>query len=136
MSEQQLADALAVASSADAETRWTVAPVLVGMRGVQPVDAVLLRLLLDDEDTRVTAEAAEALVRRGDETAFRLLALAYTQATPAYEDTAEEIAFAVLYTEGVDGHAVRELLERIAASTDDAEESAAAKEMLKDLYGD
>ncbi|MEV0731125.1 hypothetical protein [Polymorphospora sp. NPDC050346] len=59
---------------------------LSAVAGQEPVDAAVRDLLLDRGDTAVTEATAEALLRRGDAPALRLLAAVWHVAAPQTAD--------------------------------------------------
>ncbi|MGA5098543.1 hypothetical protein ACPCAC_14455 [Streptomyces lavendulocolor] len=84
--------ALRDACSASWSVRADAGRRLAGMAQDAEVAAVLLRLLLDGQDTWVTQETAEALLERGDETGLRLVLAALTTAD---DDTGDHLHAAV-----------------------------------------
>src|SRR5690349_13549281 len=71
-----LAEALASAGDASVQVRAAAGVVLASTPDLHAVADVLLRLLLDPEDTYVTSETADALVRRRDVPGMRLVVTA------------------------------------------------------------
>lgn len=63
----------ALAHSLDLESRAEAGRRLAACAGEPDADALLLGLLLDGQDTWVSAETAEALLTRGDAAALRVL---------------------------------------------------------------
>jgi hypothetical protein len=68
------------ASSPDFADRAAAGAQLVAYADVPALVDLLLRLLLDEEDTFVTKEVSEALLARGDLTAMRLFAKGWHRA--------------------------------------------------------
>ncbi|HEY8719982.1 MAG TPA: hypothetical protein VIM26_15480 [Pengzhenrongella sp.] len=99
------AEALASASDRDVEVRAAAGVLLASATDLDQVADILIRLLLDQEDTFVTSETADALVDRRDVPGLRLVILALARADD--ENTANWIWDALL-----DPQTYEELAER------------------------
>jgi hypothetical protein len=119
---------LQLAVSPQVPERMEAASGLARYAGQQAVDALLHRLLLDEQDTAVTYETAEALLARGDLVGARAVARAVAEADP-WDLTAAWIGDAVhnewrLRHEDMDKG--RRLCEALVNSDDDSVRRGAA----------
>lgn len=125
-------EALAAASHGDVEVRAAAGVVLASAPDVEAVADVVLRLLLDQEDTFVTSETADALVSRRDVTGLRLVLLALRRADD--ENTENWTWDVLLQPETYEELAERQvLLEALAADPEVAATAHVALERLSAL---
>lgn len=126
-----VAEAVVAADDADVEVRAAAGVVLASSPDLEPFADVLVRLLLDHENTFVTSETADSLVGRGDVAGMRLVVLALAQVDE--ENTENWIWDVVLYPETIEDHAVlTSSLEALMAEPDVAAAAAAVLERLRD----
>jgi hypothetical protein len=123
------AEALASASDRDVEVRAAAGVRLASVTDLDQVADILIRLLLDQENTFVTSETADALVDRRDAPGLRLVLLALARADEStanwiwdvllYPQTYEELAERTSLLEALTGSDVtataRTVLERLRA---------------------
>ncbi|MEV7558441.1 hypothetical protein [Streptomyces sp. NPDC089795] len=88
--EQGLRDAIAAAESPDWSVRAAAGRRLAAASRIESVAGVLHRLLLDAQDTGVTAETAAALLARRDLAGLRVVLAA--RAVASDEGTADQLA--------------------------------------------
>jgi hypothetical protein len=112
--------ALQDACSASWSVRADAGRRLAGTAQDAEVAAVLLRLLLDGQDTWVTQETAEALLERGDETGLRLVLAALATAD---DDTGDHLHAAVTNVCCQSDEGLERLGTLLAALTTDADPS-------------
>lgn len=105
--------------------------VLASSQDLEPVTDVLLRLLLDQVNTFVTSETADALIGRGDVAGMRLVVLALARVDD--ENTENWIWDVVLYPETIEDHAV--LTSSLEALTTEPDIAATAAAVLARLTG-
>lgn len=126
-----VAEAVAAADDADVEVRAAAGVLLASSPDLEPFTDVLVRLLLDPENTFVTSETADALVGRGDVAGMRLVVSALAQVDD--ENTENWIWDVVLYPETIDNHAV--LTSSLEALTTEPDVAATAATVLARLTG-
>lgn len=80
-------DLLLLAESPSWRDRCRAGRELVARIGEPPVDEVILRLVLDSQDTAVTTATADALLDRGDVSSWQIFARAWTLASTNLTDT-------------------------------------------------
>jgi hypothetical protein len=123
------AEALASANDARVEVRAAAGVVLASTPDLEPVTDVLMRLLLDPDDTFVTSETAQALVERRDVPGMRLIISALARADE--ENTANWILDMVLYPETLQEHAATTT--SLVALTTEPDIATTAKSVLERL---
>lgn len=126
-----VAEAVVAADDADVEVRAAAGVVLASSPDLEPFADVLVRLLLDHENTFVTSETADALVGRGDVAGMRLVVSALAQVDD--ENTENWIWDVVLYPETIEDHAV--LTSSLKALTTEPDVAATAAAVLERLKG-
>lgn len=122
MEQSRLGEALALASSTEWEKRCAAVPPLVGLLGQQPVEEVLLALLLDN-DTAVTEEAAGALLHHASVVALTIFARGWVVADD--DSTLPQIQDHLYLSETYDWPKIVRTLRELAASADDEVREAA-----------
>lgn len=123
------AEAAVAADAADFGVRAAAGVVLASSPDLEPVADVLLRLLLDHEETFVTSETADALVGRGDVAGMRLVVSALARVDD--ENTESWIWDVILYPETIKEHAV--LTSSLGALTTEPDVAATAVAGLERL---
>jgi len=124
-----LAEALTSASSDDVEVRAAAGVLLASAPDLDQVTDVLIRLLLDQEDTFVTSETVEALMDRRDVPGLRLVLVALARAD---ESAANWIRDGLLDPQTYEELAERtSLLEALASESDVAATARTVLERLR-----
>ncbi|WP_326573291.1 hypothetical protein OIE69_19725 [Actinacidiphila glaucinigra] len=115
-SSSDLAEAIEDGQSPSLAVRAVVGPRLAAHAGIASAAAVLERLLLDPEDTFVTRQTAEALLKQRSLSAVRLVARALAHADDTYGDWLLTAVYDVI---SPPGEALREISTMCAALADD-----------------
>ncbi|WP_158820928.1 MULTISPECIES: hypothetical protein [unclassified Streptomyces] len=130
ITEQGLRDVIDAADSPSWSVRAAAGRRLAAASRIESVAGVLLRLLLDAQDTGVTAETAAALLARRDLAGLRLVLAARAVASP--EGTADQLAAELdcdpRWATGQDGD---ELITQLRALTSDPDPEVRNEAMLR-----
>jgi hypothetical protein len=87
--------------------------------GQTTADAALQKLLLDAEDTAVTARTADALLARGDPAAWRIFTIAWKLATSAQADHLSGSLSGALFEASLDSRRARRMKDALAGLSTD-----------------